>query len=233
MIATPAKIFIGILGLGSSLTAAGFAGKLIFQKPKTEIGKTSTPAKTIGKTFEELQHDWTKENTIAPYALFKCVVANSSSCDEIKVFQEMTFGHGDNVQEIFKCTELTPDKKIPLYYFDYQIKDTDKPKDLDWTKLKRATAVTKNFGKYVVLKISQEDMCEGKIEKSTITADTNFWKTNFLIDKDWDEKNNYSKDLTVYIKENGTRRHYWWKPIAVLRNDFDVDLIEGRVEKIK
>lgn len=230
MITTKTKIFLWGFATASSLTIGGVAGKLSARKPRLilDIRKLSQEEKSSGKIFKALEHDLTLSNVLTPFMLFKCV---NNSCNEIDAFTEMTFKYGDSITEIFKCTELTDKKNIPFYYFDQTQSTQTTPLDLDWSKLTRGKAEKRKWGQYIVIDMSQKNSCDGKITASTWKSEDNFWKEKFSMTKKWENTQTIQKDLSVFLKKSDSAdTQYWWKPVARLVHDFDLNLIKNELK---
>lgn len=232
MLISNAKALLPILGgVGSTVAVGGVvAGAYYWMTPELvmRIRRFPLEEKKMGKIFKAVEHNWGK-NKSSPYILFKCV---SSSCNSIDTFTEMTFKYGDNpLKEIYKCTGLTDGKKIPFYFFNQNVDANADPTDLDWSTLFQGTVEKRSWGQYIVIQISEKSPCGGSLDMKGENVDTDFWKNNFLMNGKWTKESKFTKDVSVFLKISGTEKQYWWRPIAPLAHDFDLDNIKSELKK--
>lgn len=200
------------------------------------IQKLPKAVKKSGKIFRTIEHLWNKkgDSVLTPFVLFRCVQSkDNDACGEIEEFTAITFKYGVNpFAELFRCTNLNNNRYTPIYYFDQEIKDDATPLDLDWTKLTRGKAEKRKWGKYIVVNLSTSASCGGKIEEYTWTANSGFFNSFFSINKPWSPDSETTNDMSIFIKKtDGTNKQYWWKPVALLNYDFDLNLIKNELQK--
>lgn len=189
----------------------------------TTISNISPEIKKSGKIFETVKGTWT-ENKWGPFTLFKC---SGDSCNEIPAFTQISFRFGRTSQELFSCKDLDDQKYTPFYYFNQSLSTNVEAKDLDWSKLERATGAKRTFGEYVVIKISEVDSCGGTIEKPQISNEA-----QSSVSYSWDEDNKYTNKLSVFLTHaNNEVAQYEWQPIAPLRIDFDINSLKTELKQ--